>query len=117
MGVGCLALGFSGIGRAGFPKTRWPPIFPLSRTLRAHFPHFEHIADCFVSPFYQHNFKNFFGGPHLRVYGISVLVATSRTREQGGIGLIVPTSIMFMVSWTSAQPETARETFIFTTQT
>ena len=31
--VGCLALGFSGIGRAGFPKTRWPPLFLLMCTL------------------------------------------------------------------------------------
>ena len=57
--VGCLALGFSGIGRAGFPKTRWPPIFPLLCTLSAHFPNFEHVADCLVSCFTQHNFRIF----------------------------------------------------------
>ena len=114
--VGCLALGFSGIGRAGFPKTRWPPIFPLLCILSAHFPNFEHVADCLVSCFTQHNFK-FLGYPHLRVYRILVLLATSQTREQGGTGLIKTAQFMFMFSWTSAKQKTARETFIHTTRT
>ena len=93
--VGCLALGFSGIGRAGFPKTRWPPIFPLLCTLSAHFP----TVSSVVSP---NTISKFLGYPHLRVYRILVLLATSQTREQGGTGLIKMAQFMFMFSWTSA---------------
>ena len=39
--VGCLALGSSGIGRAGFPKTRWPPLFSLLCTLEYTLSEFE----------------------------------------------------------------------------
>ena len=56
--VGCLALGFSGIGRAGFPKTRWPPIFPTLCTLSAHFQTFKHITVLSVY-FLKHNFQIF----------------------------------------------------------
>ena len=57
--VGCLALGFSGIGRAGFPKTKWPPLFPPLCTLSEHSQNFQHTTDCFVSSFYQTPLKNF----------------------------------------------------------
>ena len=50
--MGCLALGFSGIGRAGFLKTKWSPLFPLLCTLSAHFQNFQHTTNCFVSLFY-----------------------------------------------------------------
>ena len=57
--VGYLALGLSGIGRAGFPKTRWPPLFPLLCTLSAHSQNFKHINDCLSVCFLKYPFKIF----------------------------------------------------------
>ena len=48
-----MTLGFSGIGRAGFPKTKWPPPFPPLCTLSEHSQNFEYHTDCLVSQFYQ----------------------------------------------------------------
>ena len=57
--VGCLALGFSGIRRAGFPKTKWSPLFSPLCTLSEPSQNCKHTTDCFVSSFYQTPLKNF----------------------------------------------------------
>ena len=61
--VGCQALGFSGIGRAGFPKTRWPSLFPPLCPLSAQSQHFKTSLTVLSVRSIKHLSKIFFWLP------------------------------------------------------
>ena len=60
--VGCLALRCSGIGRAGFPKTKWPSLFPPLSTLRHEWIPNITLTVLSVS-FIKHPYSNFLSSP------------------------------------------------------